>query len=107
VNRGVPPLSRLYPTFMKILGGTFAVLFIVFRIIIWPYACYFFWTDMIELISSGKAHSLPVCALFMVVNAGLTILQFVWLQEILSTAVKVLSGKGDLSIDRGDGKKEN
>ena len=104
-NRGVPPLSKHFPTLMKVLGVIFAVSFIVFRVIVWPYCCYFFWIDMLELLRSGQAHSLPIAYMFMFVNAGLTILQLFWLREILTTAARVLSGDGNLSIERGETKK--
>ena len=90
---------------MKVLGVIFAVSFIVFRVIVWPYCCYFFWIDMLELLRSGQAHSLPIAYMFMFVNAGLTILQLFWLREILTTAARVLSGDGNLSIERGETKK--
>ena len=100
-KRGVPPLSEKFPTLMKVIGVIFSISFIVFRIVIWPYCCYFFWIDSLELLKTNKAHSLPILYTFMFVNIGLTLLQVVWLHEIVVTAIRVLSGKGELSIERG------
>ena len=61
---------------------------------------------MLDLIKSDKLHSLPIAYIFMFVNAGLTFLQFIWLREIFTTAIRVLSGDGNLSIERGDKKKK-
>ncbi len=73
---------------------------------LWPYVSYFFWMDAMSLIKSEKAHSTVILGLFMFANAGLSILQIVWLREIIVTAKAVLFGNGDLSIDRG-GPKES
>ena len=80
-------------------------MFIVFRIILWPYVSYYFFLDCIELLNSGTAHSVPIVVTFMTVNAALSLLQLVWLGEIITTAQKVLGGEG-LSIERGDAKKK-
>jgi hypothetical protein len=106
VKRGVAPLAENFPLLMKAIGITFAALFVIFRVILWPYYCYYFWLDSLELLSSGTAHSLPVLYIFMIVNSGLTFLQIFWLKEIYDTAIKVFSGDGELTIQRGEEKKK-
>ena len=105
-NRGIAPLATSFPLLMKALGGAFAVLFIIFRVILWPYFCYFFWIDSLELLRTGTAHNIPILYLFMFVNSALTFLQIFWLREIYVTALKVFSGEGGLSIERGSEKKK-
>ena len=105
-NRGIAPLAKLFPSLMKALGGVFAVTFILFRVIFWPYFCYYFWIDSLELLRTGTAHSLPILYIFMFVNTALTFLQIFWLREIYVTALKLFSGEGNLSIERGSEKKK-
>jgi TLC domain len=105
-KRGIAPLAKTFPMLMKAIGGAFAVLFVVFRVVLWPYFCYFFWIDSLELLRTGTAHSIPILYLFMFVNTALTFLQIFWLREIYVTALKVFSGDGDLSIERGSEKKK-
>jgi len=90
-KQGVPPLARAYPTAMKVIGVSFAVTFIIFRIILWPYVSYVFWLDMVEVIRNGTIHSMGVGITFLVANIGLSLLQVVWLGEIISEATKLLS----------------
>lgn len=86
---------------MKVTGVAFAVAFIIFRIIIWPVLCYFFWIDMLQMINDGSVHSFPQACIFLTVNVGLSVLQVVWLGEIISTAIKLFGDGGDLTIQRG------
>ena len=105
-KRGIAPLAKSFPMLMKVIGGSFAVLFVIFRVVLWPYFCYFFWIDSLELLRTGSAHSVPILYLFMFINTALTILQIVWLHEIYVTALKVFAGDGNLSIVRGTEKKK-
>lgn len=57
------------------------------------------------MVSTETARSSFVVWVFMICNAGLSILQVVWLGEILSTAVKILKGEG-LSISRGSSEEQ-
>jgi len=87
------------------LGVAFAVSFVIFRIILWPYVSYYFWIDCLEVIRNKTAHSVPVVWLYLIANIGLTILQFVWLGEIFKTAIKLFSGSGELVVERGSSTK--
>jgi len=103
-ERGVPPLAKKFPVLMQLVGVSFALAFIIFRIVLWPYACYYFWLDMLAMLASPAdplkgIHSVTIGYIFMGVNAGLTLLQFYWLTEILSQALKFFS-EGDLSMKK-------
>merc|ERR1711871_531179 len=87
--------AKLFPTSMKVIGVTFAVLFVVIRIVIWPIVSYYFWVDSLALMETPeKTHSFPVVYTFLAFNVGLTILQFAWLAEIIMLAIPVLTGDG-------------
>lgn len=99
-DRGVPPLAKKFPVAMKITGVSFAIAFIVFRIILWPWACWYFWVDMLKIIYTDKLHSVEVAYIFMTVNVLLTILQFIWLWEIFTQAIKFFS-EGSVAMKKG------
>lgn len=105
-DHGVAALGKNFPVLMKVLGVAFAVCFILFRVILWPYVSFEFFIDGLELLRTGTAHKDYVVYTFMVCNVGLTLLQFLWLTEIVNTARKLLFAKdATLSISRGDSKK--
>ena len=103
-ERGVPPLAKAAPVLMKVTGVAFAVAFIIFRVILWPYVNYFFWKDMYFMWQNSSFHSDAIAFTFMFVNVGLTILQIVWLGEIVQTGLKMFSEEGTdgLAIKRGE-----
>lgn len=115
LTTGVAPLAKAFPLLMKLVGVSFAVTFIIFRVILWPYVSIFFWKDSFELLKQDLSKfdqefvldSKIIIYIFMVINFGLTLLQFFWLIEIFQTAGKVLGGDGDLSIKRGEDKNVN
>ena len=86
---------------MQVTGVGFALAFIIFRIILWPW--YYFWVDMMSMVYSKTStqglHSFEVGCIFMVVNVLLTLLQFYWLSEILTQAYKFFA-EGDLSMKK-------
>lgn len=84
----------------------FALSFIVFRLVLWPYHCYFFWSGSVDLIVSGhhgneQVHSRLVVIYFLVSNVFLTGLQIFWGKQIVEGLLKALglmgSGKGKAS----------
>ena len=90
-NVGCPALTQLYPNTKKVLGGLFAVLFIVFRVMIWPYLSYHFWCDCLQLLSQeDRIHSAGVVYVFLGSNIFLTALQILWLSEIVAAIKKEL-----------------
>jgi hypothetical protein len=86
--------AKLFPTVMKVTGVVFALLFILIRIIIWPIVSYSFWLDSLAILKHPQAHSPVSVYTFLISNVGLTILQFLWLAEIISSAIALFSGKG-------------
>ena len=73
----------------------FAVSFIVFRVLLWPYVSYYFWIDLLALLRDEQAHSLSVYYLFLGANVFLTSLQVLWLGENITTAMKLFSSPKD------------
>mmetsp|Transcript_18190 Transcript_18190/g.18241 ORF Transcript_18190/g.18241 Transcript_18190/m.18241 type:complete len:291 (+) Transcript_18190:43-915(+) len=92
-ERGIPALAKAFPTVMKILGVAFAISFIGFRVVLWPWVSYYFWIDCLAVLNDGSVHSPPVVYLFLVANVFLTSLQILWLGEIFKTAGKILFGE--------------
>jgi hypothetical protein len=121
-------MAERFPITMTVCGGTFAVLFILFRVIVWPLVGLHFWRDGLAQFgysgrvqvagmafviggstTSGVApmHSPAVVGLFLVVNIGLTLLQVIWLKEILEKIITILRGEkiaGSKPISQPEGK---
>lgn len=70
--------------------ATFAISFIIFRLILWPYYCIPFWMGSVELLTSGRAHSPFVVVYFLLSNVFLTGLQVFWGQQIVVGLLQVL-----------------
>lgn len=83
-----PDLKEKYPTLNEICRISFAVSFIIIRLIIWPYISYGFWVGSIDLLQSGKAHSPFVVFVFLGANIFLTGLQFLWGSKIFGFLFK-------------------
>eukprot|EP01041_Mallomonas_annulata_P001152 gene1152-2231_t len=104
-ERGIDALPKAYPILMKVLGVAFAVSFIVFRVILWPYVSYYFWIDCLAILNDKSAHSTTVVYLFLISNVFLTSLQIIWLGEIFKTGAKMLFP--DSKKTAIEGKKKN
>lgn len=63
---------------------TFAVSYIVIRLILWPMYSWGFWAGSISLLQSGKGHSNLTISFFLVTNVFMTGLQLMWGQQIIS-----------------------
>ena len=87
---------------MQVLGVLFAITFIGFRVVLWPYVSYKFFIDALILLQTNTAHANYVVYTFLSMNIGLTLLQFYWLGEIITTASKLLFNDGQLVLARGD-----
>lgn len=90
-SAGVPGMGERFPVTTKVLGVSFALVFIAVRIVAWPWMSFHFWNDVLAVLEA-RAHSQAVSYTFLVVNAGLSLLQLIWLGEIVQTAL-VLFGK--------------
>ena len=98
-ERGIKKLSDEWILSKQVLGGSFAVLFLIFRCMLWPYVSYYFQVDSYYLVSSGTAHSAAVVQYFMLINCFLTCVQIKWLGEIIEHAVTLFGG--DASKPKG------
>jgi len=103
-DRGLPGLADAYPLVMQVTGVLFAVLFTLYRIVLWPWVSYYFWIDMMHLMEHNTWHSAGHCYFVMFINVSLTSVQFLWFKEILDQAWSLLKTGKPLAIDRGDGK---
>merc|ERR1712086_559805 len=90
---GIVELGKLYPATKEATGTVFAVLFIVFRVVVWPILSYTFWVDCLTVLYQDTLHSSFCVYVFLASNVFLTTLQFVWLGEIIGAARKMLTQK--------------
>jgi hypothetical protein len=92
-EHGVAALGAALPVTKVLLGAVFAVLFVAIRLVAWPFLAYHLATDALEVLAAGEAHSQPVVVTFLAFLAGLTLLQFFWLTEIVKRAADELKPK--------------
>ena len=59
---------------------------------LYRYVNYFFWVDMYDMLIKDQFHNRMVGAIYCIVSAGLTILQFYWLGDIVHEAKKHFGG---------------
>jgi hypothetical protein len=83
-----PDLKEKFPTLNELCRVSFALSFIVLRLIVWPYVSYTFWVGSINLLQSGEAHSSFVVFVFLAANIFLTGLQFFWGSKIFGFLFK-------------------
>lgn len=85
---GIPGLDRAFPKTKLILGVLFVLSFIVCRVILWPYATYFFARDTMRAMKSnvprvhgrrGYLRIIYCCCVF------LTLIQFLFVAMIVQT----------------------
>jgi len=92
---GVAGLDEIFPITRLVLGAMFVVSFIIVRIIIWPLLTYHFLGDVRAILKRDsemetKAVKFALKAM-MTSSVALTILQVVWLGEVIMTAKKEIS----------------
>ena len=83
-------MATANPTLNSITRTTFAISFIILRLVIWPIYSYPFWVGSLKLIGygeseDGKIHSYFVVGFFLFANIFLTSLQFFWGSKIFSS----------------------
>jgi hypothetical protein len=84
-EHGVPGLGAAFPTAKVVLGGVFAVLFIVCRVVLWPVFSRYFAGDCLLALKGDDERTKPRrvwLRFFLVSLTGLSILQIAWLGEI-------------------------
>ncbi|KAJ8598894.1 hypothetical protein CTAYLR_010271 [Chrysophaeum taylorii] len=87
-NFGVPTLERDYPETRKLIGGIFAISFIVVRAFLWPIGAYFFIKDCLHVLKADTAHDRVVVWCFVWMLLTLSVMQAIWLVEILLTVYR-------------------
>ncbi len=90
-----------YATTFTVAKLSFAVSFVILRLIVWPMTSYPFWKDSVALLQSGKAHSNFVVLFFLLANVFLTFLQFFWGWKIVES---VLPKKDSIAVTTNDEK---
>jgi len=78
-----PDMAKSMPITNQINRISFAVTFIILRLIIWPIYSYPFWVGSIELLKTNTAHSSAVVGIFLGANLFLTGLQFLWGSKVI------------------------
>lgn len=97
-----PALKERFSLVNEISRVIFALLFIIIRLIIWPYISFQFNVKSYHLIASGKAHSNFVVGFFMFANLFLTFLQFFWGSKIFGFLFKSNKDKKKSTKDGSD-----
>jgi hypothetical protein len=92
-GHGVVGLGAMYPKTKMVFAVCFAMAYIPIRCVIWLYYSYCYWLDMFAVIEAGSNSWAVTYSL--VANTGLTVLQFVWLAEIVQTGRKEFGSMRD------------
>lgn len=89
-QHGIPGFGDRLPVMKQLLGASFAVSFVVFRVLLWPIVSRRFVLDSWDLWGNQQlCHSYTAVSIFLVSNVTLTVLQVVWLHEIIVQARKL------------------
>lgn len=89
-----PELKSQFAALYTLALYSFAVSFILLRLVIWPYISLSFWSLSIELLDGGKSHSRLVVIIFLVANILMTGLQFFWGYKIIRRLINATLGAG-------------
>lgn len=85
---GVAGLEKVFPKTKIVLGTLFVTSFIVCRLVMWPFATYHLWRDMVNAIKMEKPHAAVrrgYMYVILVCSAGLTLIQLVFVGMIVQT----------------------
>jgi TLC domain len=96
---GVIGMGDAFPLAKVALGGSFVILFILFRCIIWPIYAYYFIRDIRVALASDEPRAVVRrgwMKFFLGTLSGLTILQIAWLGQIFVLGKKELEKAGFL-----------
>jgi len=89
-----PALKASFPATNEHTRSLFAAIFIVMRLVYWPYVCSEFWMDSIaELSATHTKQPTWVVMTFLVANIILSGLQFFWVSLIFKGIAKKLMGE--------------
>jgi len=88
-QHGIHGVGDAMPIVKKLLGAAFTVSFVLVRIVMWPIVSHRFALDSLAVWADEKrCHSYAAVSIFLVCNASLTVMQFIWLRDIVVTARK-------------------
>jgi hypothetical protein len=88
-----PYLNTKYSYINNISRISFAIMFYTVRIFMWIQTMYNYWRDSYIVITSGRAHSIPILLLNIISSAFLTVLQLLWAYKIASAVLN-----GDVAV---------
>lgn len=87
---GIDGLDQVFPLTKVVLGVLFVILFIICRVILWPIYSYHFLLDSKMVLKRDSAletnEKKKALKMMVVSNLFLTVLQIVWLGEVIMTA---------------------
>jgi len=90
---GIPALGAKLPRFKKACGCAFAVLFVVFRIVLWSAAAYTYTLDGLAVIQSDACRSAAILRIYLSAIVVFTLLQFFFLVELLQRVYATMKGE--------------
>lgn len=90
ILRANEEVAQAYPRLALGVRAGFAVSFVALRALCWPIVSFFFWSDSLTLLWSGRAHDPRVVVLFLMCNVPLTVLQVVWARKVVQGVRKAL-----------------
>lgn len=85
---GVPRLEQDYPATRLAVGAAFIVSFVLIRSIMWPVISYYFIADSLHVLKHDNPHDRRVVWGFVGMLVTLSVMQVVWLAEIVQTVYK-------------------
>jgi len=84
----------------KLSGAVFFVLFSLVRVLFGFYVSYQFWIDALTLLVQGRAHSMVVTVIYLLINVVMMWLQVYWYYLILTIALGLREEKADYQHKR-------
>jgi hypothetical protein len=92
-EHGVEELEWDFPVTRLVIGGLFAVSFLVVRGLLWPYLTYFYCRDGLRILESDPdIHSRFLVKVFMGGLLTLSVMQVIWLGQIVLKLKEELGG---------------
>lgn len=85
-----PVFKKKFTGVFFICKATFALSFIMIRLVAWPVLAWPYWSGSVELLQSGRAHSDAVVVFCLAAHVFVTGLQVFWGFRILAIATREL-----------------
>ena len=94
MSRYIPTFPQDYPILYKSSQVTFALSFVILRLVLWPFVAYRVCTDLARMIINSQVHSNFVVGTFVIATILLSILQWHWGIKIINNTIATLKGEG-------------